>query len=65
LAGKTSKRIFKKRYSLTETNNLVALGAEGDEVLFGVVAEGAPRVDVVDVEVSTTAAVLAAPIVSL
>ncbi len=46
-------------------NNFVAAGAEGDEVLFGVVAEGAPRVDVVDLEVGTPAAALAAPPIAL
>ncbi len=43
----------------------MTLGAEGDEVWLGVVAESAPRVDVVDLEVSTTPAPLAAPAIPL
>jgi hypothetical protein len=46
-------------------HNLVTTGAEGDEVGLGVVAEPAPRLDVVDLEVSHPAAVLAAPGVPL
>ena len=44
---------------------LVAAGAEGDEVGLGVVSQSASWVDVVDLEVGTPAAVLAAPAVSL
>ena len=40
-------------------------GAEGDEVLLGVIAESASGVDVVDLEISRPAAVLAAPAVAL
>jgi hypothetical protein len=40
-------------------------GAEGDEVLLGVVAESASWVDVVDLEISRPAAVLAAPAIPL
>ncbi len=43
----------------------MTLGAEGDEVLLGVVSELASWVDVVDLEVGTTAAVLAAPAIAL
>ena len=43
----------------------VARGAEGDEVWLGVVAEPAPRLDVVDLEVSRPAAGLAAPTIPL
>ncbi len=43
----------------------MTLGTEGDEVLLGVVPESASRADVVDLEVSTTPAPLAAPAVSL
>ena len=44
---------------------MVAAGAERDQVLLSVVSEAAPRADVVDLEVSTTPAPLAAPAVSL
>ena len=44
---------------------VVAGGAEGDEVLLGVVAQSAPREDVVNLEVGAAAAVLAAPAVPL
>ncbi len=44
---------------------LVTFYAEGDEVLLGVVAESAPGVDVVDLEVGRAAAVLAAPAIAL
>ncbi len=44
---------------------LVALGAEGDEVLLGIVAQTAARVEVMNLEVGTTPAGLAAPAVSL
>ncbi len=40
-------------------------GAEGDEVWLGVVAQSASWVDVVDLEVSTTPAGLAAPAIAL
>ncbi len=43
----------------------VASGAEGDEVWLGVVAQPASGVDVVDLEVGRSAAVLAAPAVPL
>ncbi len=42
---------------------LVTTGAECDEVLLGVVSESASWVDVVDLEVGTTPAGLAAPAV--
>ncbi len=44
---------------------LVTAGAEGDEVLLGVVAQSASWVDVVDLEVGRAAAALAAPAVAL
>jgi hypothetical protein len=44
---------------------LMTPGAEGDEVLFGIVAESAPRADVMDLEVGRAAAGLAAPGVPL
>jgi hypothetical protein len=44
---------------------LVAGDAEGDEVLLGVVAEPAPRLDVVDLEIRRSAAMLAAPAIPL
>jgi hypothetical protein len=44
---------------------LVAGGAEGDEVLLGIVAQSAAGVDVVDLEIRRATAVLAAPAVSL
>ncbi len=44
---------------------LVTTGAEGDEVLFGIVAQSPPRLDVVDLEVGTTPAGLAAPAIPL
>ncbi len=40
-------------------------GAEGEEVGFGVVAEAAPGMDVVDLKVGRPAAVLAAPAIPL
>ena len=40
-------------------------GAEGDEVLLGIVAQSAPGVDVVDLKFGHPAAVLAAPAISL
>ncbi len=40
-------------------------GAEGNQVGLGIVSESASWVDVVDLEVSTTPAGLAAPVVSL
>ena len=40
-------------------------GAEGDEVLLGIISESASWVDVVDLEVGTTPAVLAAPAIPL
>jgi len=40
-------------------------GAEGDEVLFGIVAQSAALIDVVDLEVGRTAAGLAAPAIAL
>ncbi len=43
----------------------VARGAEGDQVLLGVVSESASRADVVNLEVSRTAAALAAPAIAL
>ncbi len=43
----------------------VTLSAEGDQVRLGVVAESAPRLDVVDLEVSHPATALAAPAVTL
>ncbi len=45
--------------------NLVTTRAEGYEVWLGVVAEPAPRADVVDLEVGTTPAGLAAPAIAL
>ncbi len=44
---------------------LVALGAEGDEVLFGIGSQPAPGMDVVDLKIGHPAAVLAAPSVPL
>jgi hypothetical protein len=43
----------------------VTIRAEGDQVLLGVVSESASWVDVVDLEVDRTAAVLAAPAIAL
>ncbi len=43
----------------------MTLSAEGDQVGLGIVAQSAPRADVVDLEVGTPAAVLAAPAVPL
>ncbi len=40
-------------------------GAEGDEVLLGVVAEAAPGVDVMNLEVGRAATALAAPAIPL
>ncbi len=40
-------------------------GAEGDEVGLGVVSKSAPGVDVVNLEVGRTAAVLATPAIAL
>ncbi len=48
-----------------EMECLMTAGAEGDEDLLGVVAQSPPRVDVVDLEVDRTAAVLAAPAIPL
>ncbi len=45
--------------------SLMTPGAERDEVLFGIGSQLTPSVDVVDLEVDRTAAVLAAPAVSL
>ena len=45
--------------------SLMTPGAERDEVWFGIGSQLIPRVDVVDLEVDRTAAVLAAPAVSL
>ncbi len=42
---------------------MVALGAEGDEVLLVVVAESAPGTDVMHLEIGRAVAVLAAPAV--
>ncbi len=50
---------------LAEMECLMTAAAEGDEVLFGVVSESASWVDVVDLEVGRTAAVLAAPAIAL
>ncbi len=44
---------------------LVTTGAEGDEVLLGVISESASWLNVVDLEVDRTAAGLAAPSVPL
>ncbi len=43
----------------------VASGAEGDEVWFRVVSESASWMDVVNLELGRTAAVLAAPAIAL
>jgi hypothetical protein len=40
-------------------------GAEGDEVLLGIVAQSPPRVDVVHLEIGCASTVLAAPAVAL
>ena len=46
-------------------NNLVAAGAESDQVLLGVISESASWLNVVNLEPGRTPAVLAAPGVSL
>jgi hypothetical protein len=40
-------------------------GAKGNQVLFGIIAQSAPGVDVVDLEVGGTTAGLAAPAIPL
>ncbi len=45
--------------------SLMTPGAEGDEVLLGIVAQTAARVAVMNLEVGRLAAALAAPAVSL
>lgn len=44
---------------------VVARHAESDQVLFGIVSESAPGMDVVDMEIGRAAAGLATPAVSL
>ena len=43
----------------------MTLGAEGNQVGLGIVSQLTPRVDVVDLEVGTPAAMLAAPAIAL
>ena len=50
---------------LVQMGILVTFYAESDEVLLGIVAQLAPGVDVVDLEVGRAAAVLAAPAIPL
>ncbi len=44
---------------------LVTLGTESDQVLFDIVSQAAPGVDVVDLEIRRSAAGLAAPAIAL
>ena len=44
---------------------LMTAGAEGDEVWLGVVSQPAPRTDMMNLELSKTAAMLAAPAIAL
>ncbi len=44
---------------------LVALGAESDQILVGIVSEAAPRVDMVNLQFSQSPTVLAAPPIAL
>ena len=50
---------------LVQVSTLVTTGAKGNQILFNVVSQPAPRTDMMNLELSKTAAVLAAPPIAL
>ncbi len=48
-----------------QVSTLVTTGAKGNQILFNVVSQPAPRTDMMNLELSKTAAVLAAPPIAL